>query len=127
MGLRWVLVLAEVSSFPSKSQDSPFSLEVICLEVKSCRVLPAISGRASSETDLAGDRHVAAHRCQAPWDLLPRGLDRSTTCLRAATSRPIGPGPMILCGNHSGCPISMRSWLMTKGVSCQLIMGEMRN
>jgi hypothetical protein len=34
---------------------------------------------------------------------------------------------MILCGNHGGCPIFMWSWLVMKGVSCQLIVGEMRN
>jgi hypothetical protein len=30
---------------------------------------------------------------------------------------------MIFCGNHDGCPIFMRSWLVTEGVSCQLIVG----
>jgi hypothetical protein len=127
MGLRWVLILAEVSLFPSKSQDSSFGMEVVGLEVKYRGMSPAVSGQTGSKTDLADDCHAGAHRCLAPWDLLPWGLDRSTTCPCAAMSRPIGPGPIILCGSHDGCPIFMRSWRMTKEVSCQLIMGEMRN
>jgi hypothetical protein len=44
MGLQQVLILAEVSLFLSKSQDSLFGLEVVGLEVKSCGMSLAISG-----------------------------------------------------------------------------------
>jgi hypothetical protein len=44
MGLRWVLILAEVSLFLLKSQDSSFGLEVVGLEVKSRGMSLAISG-----------------------------------------------------------------------------------
>jgi hypothetical protein len=66
MGLRWVLILAEVSLFPSKSQDSSFGLEVAGLEVKSRGMSLAVSGRTGSKTDPAGDHHVAARQCPAP-------------------------------------------------------------
>jgi hypothetical protein len=115
MGLRQVLFLAEVLFVSVEVPGFLSGLEVVDPEVKSCGVLPAISGRAGSETDSASDRHAVARRGPAPWDFLPRGLDRCTTCARAVTPRPIGPGPMILCGNRGGCPIFMRSWLVTKG------------
>jgi hypothetical protein len=54
MGLRPVLILAEVSTLPSKSQDSSSDLEVADLEVKSRGMLPAVSGRIDSKTDPAG-------------------------------------------------------------------------
>jgi hypothetical protein len=60
MGLWWVLFLAEVCTLPSKSQDSSFGSEVVALEVKSRRTLPAISGRTGSKTDPAGGCYTAA-------------------------------------------------------------------
>jgi hypothetical protein len=55
MGLQWVLILAEVSTLPSKSQDSSSDLEVADLELKSRGAPPAISGCAGSKADPAGD------------------------------------------------------------------------
>jgi hypothetical protein len=49
MGLRWVLFLAEVDSHPSKSQDLSSGWKVVDLEVKSWRILPAVSGRTGSK------------------------------------------------------------------------------
>jgi hypothetical protein len=69
MGLRWVLFLAEVCSFPSKSQDSSSGSEVVDLEVKFRGVSPTVSGRAGSRTDLAGGCHAAASRHMAPRNL----------------------------------------------------------
>jgi hypothetical protein len=105
-----------LACFPSKSQDPLSGLEVIDLEVKSRGVSSAVSGRTGSKTGPAGDCRAAARRCPAPWDLLPRGLDLGVTCVCAAVSRPIGSGPMILCGNHGGCPVFTQSWRMTEGL-----------
>jgi hypothetical protein len=116
MGLRRVLFLAEVSTFPSKSQDSLSGSEVVDLEVKSRGVSPAVSGHAGSKTDPAGGCYAAARWCPAPWDLLPQGLGQGATCPCAAASCPIGSGPTIFCGNHGGCPILTQSWRMTGGV-----------
>jgi hypothetical protein len=55
MGLRRVLVLAEVSSLPLKSQDSLSGLKVIGLGAKPHGVPPAISKHAGSKSDPAGD------------------------------------------------------------------------
>jgi hypothetical protein len=74
MGLRWVLFLAKVCTFPSKSQDSSSGSEVVAVEVKSRGASPAFSGRTGSKTDPAGGCHMAAHWCLAPRDLLPQGL-----------------------------------------------------
>jgi hypothetical protein len=115
MGLRRVLILAKVITLPSKSQDSSFDLEVADLEVKSHGVSPAVSGCTDSKTDPAGGYCVVARWCPAPWDLLPQGLDQSTTCPCTAASRPIGYGPMILCGNHGSFPIFTWSWRTTEG------------
>jgi hypothetical protein len=68
-------------SFLSKSQDPSSGLEVTNLEVKSHGASPAISGRASSNTDPAGDRHATASRCVAPWNLCHFGF-----CSHAVTS-----------------------------------------
>jgi hypothetical protein len=54
MGLRRVLLLAEVDMLPSKSQDSSSGLEVIDLEIQSRRLSPAVLGHAGSRIDLAG-------------------------------------------------------------------------
>jgi hypothetical protein len=105
MELRQVLFLAEVSTFPSKSQDSSSGSEVVDLEVKSRGVSPAVSGRAGSRTDPAGGCYAAARWCSAPRDSLSRGLDQDATCLCTAASRPMGSGPPIFCGNHDGFPI----------------------
>jgi hypothetical protein len=115
MGLRQVLCLAEVCTLPSKSQDSSSGREFVDLNVKSHGVSPAVSGHAGSKSDPAGGCYVAARWCLAPWDLLPRSLSQGATCPCTAASRPIGPGPTILCGNHGGCPILTRSWRMTEG------------
>jgi hypothetical protein len=72
MGLQRVLILAEVSLLPSKSQDSSSGLEVVGLEVMSRGVSPAVSGRTDSKSDPAGGCHAAARWCLAPWDLLSR-------------------------------------------------------
>jgi hypothetical protein len=115
MGLRQVLFLAEVSTFPTKSQDSLSGSEVVDLEVKSRGVSPAVSGRTGSKTDPAGGCYMAARWCPAPRDLLPRGLDQGTTCPCAGASHPIGSGPTIFCGSHGGCPIHAQSWRMMGG------------
>jgi hypothetical protein len=112
MGLQQVLFLAEVSTLPSKSQDSLFGPEVVNLEVKPRGVSPAVLGCAGSKTDPAGGCYVAARWCLAPRDLLPRGLDQGATCPCATASRPIGSSPSILCGNRGGCPIYAQSWRM---------------
>jgi hypothetical protein len=53
MGLRPVLFLTEVDWHPSKYQDLSSGLEIIVLEAKSWRTLPAISGRTGPRTELA--------------------------------------------------------------------------
>jgi hypothetical protein len=74
MGLRRVLILTEVSTLPSKSQDSSSGLEVVDLEVWPRGATSAISGRAGSKTDPAGVRHAAASRYAAPRNLCHFGL-----------------------------------------------------
>jgi hypothetical protein len=69
MGLRRVLFLAEVSTLLSKSQDSSSGSEVVDLEVKFCRVLSAVSGRAGSRIDPALGYSAAASRLPAPRNL----------------------------------------------------------
>jgi hypothetical protein len=69
MGLWRVLFLAEVDSHPSKSEDLPFGLEVVVLEAKLWRTLPAVSGRTGSRTELARGCSVAASRHLAPRNL----------------------------------------------------------
>jgi hypothetical protein len=115
LGLRRVLFLAEVSTLPSKSQDSSPGSEVIDLEVKLRGVSPVISRHAGSRTDPAGGCHATACWCSAPWDLLSRGLDQGATCLCVAVSRPIGSGPLIFCGSHGGCPVLTQSCRMMEG------------
>jgi hypothetical protein len=56
MGLQRVLFLAEVSTFPMKSQDSLSGPEVVDLGVKFYGVSPTVSRRAGSGTDPAGSR-----------------------------------------------------------------------
>jgi hypothetical protein len=70
MGLRRVPFLIEVSTLPSKSQDSSSGLEVIDLEVKSRGVSLTVSGRAGSRVDPAGGRHAGAY-----WHPTPRNLN----------------------------------------------------
>jgi hypothetical protein len=53
MGLRRVPFLAEVNRFPSKSQDSSPSSEIVDLGIKLHGVSPAFSGRAGSRIDPA--------------------------------------------------------------------------
>jgi hypothetical protein len=74
MGLRRVLFLAEVSMFPSKSQDSSFSLEIFDLEVKFHGVSSTVLGRAGSRIDPAGGCHAAASRHPAPRNLYRFGF-----------------------------------------------------
>jgi hypothetical protein len=74
MGLRRVLILAKVSTLPSKSLDSSSDLGVGGLEAKPRGAPPAISGCAGSKTDLAGDRRVATSRYAAPWNLCHFGF-----------------------------------------------------
>jgi hypothetical protein len=74
MGLRRVPILAEVSTLPSKSQDSSSGLEVVGLEVKPHGASPAISRHASSQTDPAGNRHTAASWYAAPRNLCHFGF-----------------------------------------------------
>jgi hypothetical protein len=81
MGLRRVLILAEVSSLPSKSQDSLFGLKVVVHGAKPHGALPAVSGRAGSKTDPAGGRRAVASRYGARWNLCRFGL-----CSHAAAS-----------------------------------------
>jgi hypothetical protein len=69
MGLRRVLFLAEIDSYPSKSQDLSFGSNVVDLEVKSRGILPAISGRAGSRTESARGYSTAASRHLAPRNL----------------------------------------------------------
>jgi hypothetical protein len=74
MGLRRVLFLAEVCMFPSKSQDSSCSLEVIDLEAKFGGMSPAVLGGAGSRTDPAGGCHAATSRHAAPQNLYRFGF-----------------------------------------------------
>jgi hypothetical protein len=74
MGLRQVPFLAEVSTLPSKSQDSSFGSEVVGLEVRPRGVSPAVSGHAGSKTDPAGDCHAATSRYVAPRNLCRFGF-----------------------------------------------------
>jgi hypothetical protein len=53
MGLQRVLFLAEVDSYPSKSQGFSSGWNMVDLEVKSRGISPAVSGRAGSRTKLA--------------------------------------------------------------------------
>jgi hypothetical protein len=69
MGLRRVIFLAKVILHPSKSQDLSSGWEVVVLEVKSWRTLPAILGRTGSRTELALGCSAAASRCLAPRNL----------------------------------------------------------
>jgi hypothetical protein len=69
MGLRWVLILAEVRTLPSKSQDSPSDLGVGGLEAKSRGAPLTISGHAGSKTGPAGDRQAAVSQYATPWNL----------------------------------------------------------
>jgi hypothetical protein len=69
MGLWRVLFLAEVDSHPSKSQDLSSDWIVVVPEVKSWRVLPAVSGRAGSRLKPARGYSVAASRRLAPRNL----------------------------------------------------------
>jgi hypothetical protein len=69
MGLRRVLFLAEDDSHPSKSQDLLSGLEVVVLEAKSWRTLPAVSGRTGSRTESARGCSAATSRCLDPWKL----------------------------------------------------------
>jgi hypothetical protein len=127
MGLRRVLILAEVSSLLSKSQDSSSGLEVVGLEVKSRGVSPAVSGCTDSKNDPASGIHAAALWCLAPWDLLPRGLDQSATCPYAAVSHPIGSGPHNPLRQTRRLPVLYEVMAYDKGIGCQLIVGEIRN
>jgi hypothetical protein len=103
MGLRRVLFLAEVDSYPSKSQAFSSGWKAVDLEVKSRGVSPAVSGRASSETEPAGGCLMDTSWRLAPRDLFFRGLDPGATCPHATASRPVGSGPPIFCGNRGGC------------------------
>jgi hypothetical protein len=69
MGLRQVLFLAEVGSYPSKCQDLSSGLKVVDLEVKSRGIRLAISGRAGSRTEPARGCSTAASRRLAPQNL----------------------------------------------------------
>jgi hypothetical protein len=69
MGLWRVPFLTEVSTLPSKSQDSLSSLEVVDLEVKFRGVSPAISGHAGSGSDPAMSCSTAVCRCPFPRNL----------------------------------------------------------
>jgi hypothetical protein len=62
MGLWWVLFLAEVDSYSSESHDLSSGWKAVDLEVKSCRVRQAVSGCASSRTELAGSCSAAITR-----------------------------------------------------------------
>jgi hypothetical protein len=53
MGLRRVLFLTEDDSHLSKYQDLSSDWKVVDLEVKSWRILPAVSGHTGSRTELA--------------------------------------------------------------------------
>jgi hypothetical protein len=86
MGLGRVLFLAEVSTLPSKSQDSSPISEVIDLEVLPQGVSPAVSGRAGSRTELAGDCSTAASRRLAPWNLNHFGIWAHAATGRGATA-----------------------------------------
>jgi hypothetical protein len=66
MGLRRVLFLAEVDSYPSKSQDLSSSLKVVDLEVNFRGVSPAVSGHAGSRTEPAGSWLMATSWRPAP-------------------------------------------------------------
>jgi hypothetical protein len=93
MGLWRVLLLAEVLLVFAQVPGFFVWPGVIGLEVKPFGVLPTVSGLAGSGVDSMGGRHAAARRGPAPWDLFPRGLDRSTTCAHAVTPRPTGSAP----------------------------------
>jgi hypothetical protein len=56
MGLRRVLLLAEVLLFLSKSQDSPSGLEVAGFEARSRGIPPAVLRRTGSRLNPAGGR-----------------------------------------------------------------------
>jgi hypothetical protein len=71
MGLWRVLFLAEVSTFPSKSQDPSPGSKVVDLEVKSCRVSSAVSGRAGFGTEPA-----LGCSATASWRPTPQNLNR---------------------------------------------------
>jgi hypothetical protein len=93
MGLRRVLLLAEVLSISVEVLGSFARPGVIGLEVKPFGASPTVSGLAGYEVDSAGKRYAAAHHGPAPLDLLPRGLDRCTTCVHAIIPHPISPAP----------------------------------
>jgi hypothetical protein len=69
MGLQWVPFLAEVCTFPSKSQVSLSGSEVVVLEFKFRGVSSTVSGHAGSRIDSAGDRHATASRYPVPRNL----------------------------------------------------------
>jgi hypothetical protein len=69
MGLRQVLFLIEVNLRLSKSRDLSSGLEVVVLEAKFRRTLPAVSGRTDSKTELARGCFAAASRRLAPRNL----------------------------------------------------------
>jgi hypothetical protein len=71
MGLRRVLFLTEVDSYPSKSQDLSSGSEAIVLEVKSVRTLPVVSRHTGSKTEPAQGYFTAASRHPAPQNLNP--------------------------------------------------------
>jgi hypothetical protein len=114
MRLRRVLLLAEVDSRPSKSQDLSSGSEVVVLGVKSHGVSPTVSGRAGSRTEPAGGCLMATSWHPAPRALFSRGLDLGATCPRAAASRPLVSGPPIFCDNRGGCPLLTPTWRMTE-------------
>jgi hypothetical protein len=90
-------------------------------------VLLAISGHTDSKSDPAGGCQAAARWCPAPWDLLPRGLDQSATCSYAIASRPIGSSPHNPLRQPRRFPDHYEVVAHDEGISCQLIVGEIRN
>jgi hypothetical protein len=93
MGLQWVLFLAEAESRSSKSQDLSSGWKVVDLEVKSWRILLAISGCTGSSTKPARGYPAAVSRRLAPWKL---NLSKSgPTLLLALAPQHNVPSPAV--------------------------------
>jgi hypothetical protein len=127
MGLWRIPLLAEVLLALIEVPGFWSGLVALVVEAGSCEVFPAISGRAGSKTDPAGDCHTAVRHRLASWDLLPSGAGprhHLSACRRVTSNR---FWPMIFCGNHGGCLLFTRSWFVTKGVSCRSFVAEISN
>jgi hypothetical protein len=106
MGLRRVLLLAEVLSVSVEVPGFFVWPGALGLEVEPIGVLPAVSGLAGSGADSVGGRHAATRRGPAPRDLF-RPLDLLRQLRRL-------PDPYAIVARG-------------EGASCQLIVGKTRN